>query len=131
MGEPDVKAIEEAVNRAKADRTRQAGEPTAADIMANDDTLRPFSIRLTAREIMALKGQARLKGVSTSDLVRSLLTQGLAANMNEPARSIDPRVAAVAMEKVREIMAWAVTAPPQEASNANSPSPLVRFPQQG
>jgi hypothetical protein len=118
MGEPDLKTIEAAVKRAKADQRRKAGEPMAAEVVANDDTLRPFSIRMTAKEIVALKGMARLKGVSTSDLVRSMIAQGLAATLHEPVRTIDPQVAAAAMEKIRDVMIWAGAA----ASLGASPS---------
>ncbi len=73
--DPETRRIVEASGRELM--AKRAGKRTVSQLIAEDHTPRPYSVRLTPREIHRLRGMAHVAGIEASVLARQFIQEGL------------------------------------------------------
>ena len=86
----DLTPLEAMTKRAIADKEAKPKVRRASEVIGTDETLQTFSVRLTTRDIVRLRANARNEGVSASDLLRQVLQQGLDRLESRRQKRLDP-----------------------------------------
>ncbi|MBU6428228.1 MAG: ribbon-helix-helix protein, CopG family [Cyanobacteria bacterium REEB65] len=96
--------LERMAEEAKARRASKPARRTANQVVVEDETLRPYSARLTAKEIVRLKAMARAEGMSPSDLLRRVLNEGLNRLEVKRANRVSPEKAASVIDQIVAVL---------------------------
>lgn len=97
-------ALERMGETAKANRAAKSGARTANQVVVEDNALRPFSTRLTAKGIMRLKALARDEGLNPSDLLRRLLEDGMDRLEAKKRIQVDPQEASITLGQIVDLL---------------------------
>ncbi|MBM3266691.1 MAG: hypothetical protein FJZ01_03495 [Candidatus Sericytochromatia bacterium] len=100
----ELTPLEQMAEDAKTRRTKGPPGRSANRVILEDETLRPYSARLTAREIVRLKAMARTEGMSPSDLLRKVLNEGLNRLEMKRANKVSPDKAAAVIDQIVAVL---------------------------
>lgn len=70
-------ALDKLADEALAKQSQKGRRVTASEAIAKDDTAKPYSVRMTARELYQLKLLSQIEGAKPAELARNLILQGL------------------------------------------------------
>jgi hypothetical protein len=119
----ELTPLEAMTKRAIDDHDARQQSRRASEVIASDESLQTFSARLHARDLVRLRSMARSEGISASDLLRTLLQQGLDRLETRQQKQVDPNKAVrVLAEIVKLVEAFDDVAPAITAR----PSPRTR-----
>lgn len=99
-----LERFQQLTNEALAEIDARGPLRKASEVIEHDTTLRPFSARLTAREIVRLRANARAEGVTGSDLLRRLLNDGLDRLEAKRTNHVDPQRVAEILDKMADLL---------------------------
>lgn len=99
-----LEALERLAEKAKADRAKKPNARMANEVLAEDNSLRPFSARLTAKEIVRLKALAREEALNPSDLLRRLLGEGMDRLEAKKRNRVDPEQASLVVGQIIDLL---------------------------
>ena len=97
-------ALERMTKAALARKSENPDFRTANEVIVEDQSLRPFSARLTAKDIVRLKALSRAEGMSPSDLLRRILAEGMDRMEAKHRSKVDPERASVVVGQIIDLL---------------------------
>lgn len=77
IGPEAFAALDALTDEAMAKQTQKGRRVTASEAIAKDDTAKPYSVRMTARELYQLKLMSEMENAKPAELARNLILQGM------------------------------------------------------
>jgi hypothetical protein len=122
----ELSPLQAMTSRAIADHDDKKGLRRASEVIADKDSLQTFSARLSARDLVRLRANARTEGISASDLLRTLLEQGLDRLETRRQRQVDPAQAAKIMAEIVKLVDAFDRGEGPEADHPTTAKPATR-----
>jgi len=111
VDEERLKAFEAKTQRFLEEKSRKPGLRKASEVIEEDQTLRPYSVRLSAKELMGIKDAAQKTGLSTSEFVRRLILEGLERSRVGTETTIEATDIAKVVGEIRDLLGKVGLAP--------------------
>ena len=77
IGPEAFAALDALTDEATAKQGQKGRRVTASEAIAKDDVAKPYSVRMTARELYQLKLMSEMENAKPAELARNLILQGL------------------------------------------------------
>ena len=112
MDEQHLKDLEKKTKDFLEKKAKKPELRKVSRVLEEDQTLRPYSVRLSTKELLEIKLEARTAGLSTSEFVRRLLLEGLEKTKAGTATILETDQLLEVVNEIRDVLSKIGVVPP-------------------